>query len=331
MRQPSRQEREALGEATGVGMARVGVPEAARAVFRKRAVSAEDVQRLRAEIFCEGRITGEDAELLFALHDAAEIAAPEWRELFLEVLVDFIVRQVQPEGRMSEEKADWLIQRISREGEVKTSSEIEALVRVLEASSASPDRLVAFALDQVRRAVARGHGATRGGRPGVAGYISAADISLVRRILHAFGGESGKAVTRAEAEVLFEINDAVADDEGAPEWSDLFVKAIANFLMQAIGVEALSREEALSRDHWICERAGLSGLVARSIVASAHILAATPDNEESVADAADARWLAERIGRGGRVGANEQALLAFLRDESPELHPALQTLIDTAA
>ena len=40
---------------------------------------------------------------------------------------------------------------------------------------------------------------------------------------------------------------------------------------------------------------------------------------------------ADRIGRDGVIHANEKALLKFLSDESPDIHPSLRTLLDTAA
>ncbi|MEM6665931.1 MAG: hypothetical protein AAF638_05960, partial [Pseudomonadota bacterium] len=45
----------------------------------------------------------------------------------------------------------------------------------------------------------------------------------------------------------------------------------------------------------------------------------------------ETRWLADRIGRDGVLHDHEKALLKFLRDENPNVPPALQTLIDTAA
>jgi hypothetical protein len=45
----------------------------------------------------------------------------------------------------------------------------------------------------------------------------------------------------------------------------------------------------------------------------------------------EAGWLAERIGRDGRLHQNEKALLRFLKQESPRLHESLQPLLDRAA
>jgi len=46
---------------------------------------------------------------------------------------------------------------------------------------------------------------------------------------------------------------------------------------------------------------------------------------------ANAVWLAERIGRDGKITPNERALLMFLKTESPPIDPALRGLVDKAA
>jgi hypothetical protein len=46
---------------------------------------------------------------------------------------------------------------------------------------------------------------------------------------------------------------------------------------------------------------------------------------------AEAAWLAERIGRDGKMTPNERALLMFLKAESPSIHPLLRELVDKAA
>jgi hypothetical protein len=47
--------------------------------------------------------------------------------------------------------------------------------------------------------------------------------------------------------------------------------------------------------------------------------------------AAEAGWLCERIGRGGRPTANEAALIAYLKLECPAMHPELQAAVDRLA
>ena len=45
----------------------------------------------------------------------------------------------------------------------------------------------------------------------------------------------------------------------------------------------------------------------------------------------EARWLADRITRDGRVLTHEAALLSFIKHESPDIHPVLRPLLDKVA
>ena len=44
----------------------------------------------------------------------------------------------------------------------------------------------------------------------------------------------------------------------------------------------------------------------------------------------EANWLIEHIMKDGEQNDNERALLRFLRDECPDLHPSLKRMVDAA-
>jgi len=46
--------------------------------------------------------------------------------------------------------------------------------------------------------------------------------------------------------------------------------------------------------------------------------------EAAVISQVEADWLIERMSRDGRIHDNEKALLAFLKRESPDIHPSLK-------
>ena len=101
------------------------------------------------------------------------------------------------------------------------------LVNVVDKARWSPQSLVTFALEQVKRAVLNGDGPLRAGRPSSAGTINEAEVELLKRILYAFGGDGSIGITRAEAEVLFVI------DEGT--WVCECVERHLFFLTRAAG------------------------------------------------------------------------------------------------
>jgi hypothetical protein len=118
---------------------------------------------------------------LFTMDEAAAEADPSWAELFVEAVSDYLVEQVEPAGYISEENADWLIDRISRDGVVKTASELEILIKVLEKAKSSPPRLVTFALGQVKKAVVDGEGPLARGGKLARGSVGRDEAELVRR------------------------------------------------------------------------------------------------------------------------------------------------------
>ncbi|MEX0851793.1 MAG: hypothetical protein WD036_00705 [Bauldia sp.] len=314
-------------------------------------VTAEDALAARRIVYGDdGGISPDEIEMLFRIDEAAKTADPSWSALVVEAGVDFIVHQEMPQGYISETNADWLIQRISADDMVKTATELELAVKVLEAAQASPERLVAFALHQVEVAVVEGKGPLASGHDLQPGRVSRTEAALVRRILYAFGGHAGVSITRAEAEVLFNINDASAEADNDPEWTDLFVKAIANCIMAASGYQAPAREVALAQEKWLDSPSpGVGGFLARmaagglSGVLDAYTAPAGVDWQARhalvqggmrVAEAVsedEAGWLADRIGRDGTMHENERALLRFIGEESHQVHPSLRDLIEKAA
>jgi hypothetical protein len=320
-------------------------------VLASKKITAEMVRALRASLYNDGVAETGEVERLFALDEAATEVDPSWTELFIEAVTDYIVEQVQPEGHISEENADWLIDRISRDGTVKSATELEMLVKVLEKAQSSPQRLVVFALAQVKKAVVEGEGPLAHGGTLTRGRVGRDEAELMRRILYAFGGDGNIAVTRAEAEVLFDINDATATADNDPAWNELFVKAIANFMMAASGYDVPNREAALKREEWVDAPAGgvgnFFGRMASGGLRGALNAYRQPGVEDAWAErnarrqaaiasaetvtAEEAEWLARRMGRDGILQENEKALLRFIRDEAPSIHPSLKSLIAQAA
>ena len=190
------------------------------------------------------------------------------------------------------------------------------------------------------------------GRALVPGVIGKAEVDLLRRILYAFGGGAGIGISREEAEVLFDLNDRTAEARNHPEWTELFVRAMANFVMCASGYVPPSREEALRHETFLDDTAtDVAGFLRAMASAGAKgILAAyrapsgieaaweTRNAERSAAtavaeviDEAEALWLVDRITRDRVVHDNEKALLSFIGRESPLVHPAIRDLIERVA
>ena len=315
-------------------------------------ISAKDVLTMRTAIFADGAISRDEAEQLVALNAENPDQCPEWQAFFCEAIIGHIVHQQKPAGYVSDDVAAWLIGAVSRDGVVGSALEMELVVSVLEEAKSSPAALSAFALEQVALAVVNGEGplvAVNGNAPGLIGRPA---VELLRRILYAFSGDGNIAVTRPEAEVLFHINDGVSEELSDPSWSELFVKAVANFVLASSGYEVPSRAEVLRHDTFF-ERAdaNIGGFFARMAAGGvAGILEAyaAPDDtleaafgQRNRADEAkarqavavngeEARWLTERMTRERLLRENERALLRFIRQAASAIHPDLKPLLDKA-
>ena len=307
-------------------------------------ITDTDVLALRRTFYEDGSIDNAEAESLFALNSACTAQDPSWADCFVEMLTDYVVNQAKPEGYLTIGNADWLVTQIARDGVVQSRTELELLINVLDKARWSPQSLVAFALDQVKRAVIDGAGPLRSGKSLTPGVINEAEVELLKRILYAFGGDGNIAITRPEAEILFDIDAATLAQANAESWPDLFVKAIANCVMAASGYAAPSREQALARETWL-ERRGdislsnmLSGgiggilLAYREQSSVERAMAALERQKVEIITAeevtvAEAAWLAERIGRDGVISPNEQALLNFLAANSPKIAPELDAMM----
>jgi hypothetical protein len=105
------------------------------AMIHGRRVTAQDVAWLRREVFADQFVTREAADELFAVARAQMDNAPEWRELFVEMICQHVVRQAEPAGVVNEEQAAWLLARVD---ECRSAEALAALVNVLAEARSVP-------------------------------------------------------------------------------------------------------------------------------------------------------------------------------------------------
>jgi hypothetical protein len=105
----------------------------------------------------------------------------------------------------------------------------------------------AHALTIVRDGVITGEGPTTKGRVHFSRELDADDVAWCARILTAPAVEH-EPVSRAEAEALFEINDAAAERSDDGRFDDLLAKAVAHHAASASGLPVPPRTVALSPD-----------------------------------------------------------------------------------
>jgi hypothetical protein len=118
-------------------------------------------------------------------------------------------------------------------------------IGALEPSSISCRDSAAQALSVVRDGVITGEGPTTKGRVHFSRALDALDAAWCASILTAAAVDH-QPVSRAEAEALFEINDAAAERSDEGRFDDLMAKAVVHHAASASGLPVPSRTVALS-------------------------------------------------------------------------------------
>lgn len=295
------------------------------------AIGAEEILALRQAGWADGKMDPEEAESLFITNDHLAEPSQEWSDFFVEALSNFVVNTVPPTGYVDEEMAQELISRIDRDGHVQTMTELELLLRVFEKAVSVPASLKAYAMKQIEEAVVHGDGPTRAGALSHDG-INAAEAAMLRRFVFAPASDRPAAISLAEAELLFRIKDATLYQVNAPEWQQLFVQGVANFLFAFGGAEPLPRERMVELESFMAnEGAGIGGFLHRVMHSNpvdgfASLLGDEPEDEseDEVAAAAEFTsqeqgWLRDRLDADEDLDELEKALLAFIAEETGEV------------
>ncbi len=318
-------------------------------------ISQKDVSYFRSDVFRDGVVSETEAKAIFALNSGVGEKCPQWNDYFVEALSLYVVEQAEPRGYVSHANAEWLIGCIGADGRIEAANELELVIKVLDRSKNSPELLVGFALQIVAKAVLEGQGPLASGLHLQKGVINEAEVELLRRVLYAYGGEAGISISRTEAEILFDLNDRTSEAQNHPAWRELFVKAIANYLMAAATDRAPLRTEAIAREEWLESDDnsivqtltgaftgfgemfsksflddifdGANEQVEKAWAARNARMEASIAQSESVNDI-EADWLIEKLNQDGVIHDNEKSLLAFIRSNTSQIAPDLEALMD---
>jgi hypothetical protein len=322
-------------------------------VTKTGVITPELVLALRRTTYDDSKISATEADYLIRLDGLVRTGCREWSDYYTETITDYLVEQVEPHGYVDEAAATFVFEKIVADHQVKSETELELLVRIMERARSVPASFAARVLRVVFETVSIGRPASRLAEADPA-RITADEVQLLKRVLYAAGGPDGIAVSREEAEALFAIEDIVGSSDNAPEWADLFARAVGNHIVGALIHDLPSREEALRRQRWLdTETKPFEGFMARLVGGFSTDLSKMwgkgaqglgDDIEEAYAednarDAAalkqgelisieESEWVIRRIGYNGTLTTAELALVDFLRTERTSLPPALVDLIE---
>ena len=178
-------------------------------ICRRGSVRAADVAMLQRALARPATLSATDAEALFRIHAATRVQDATWSDFFIDTLTDYIVRELEPAGYVTSGHAGWLIARVSTAGRVRSKTEHDLLLNIIDKARWVPESLMVFAMSQVRDAVITGGGPLRAAGAGAAGQIALAEIEQFRRLLFSYGADGAAALTGAEVDLLIDIDDAL--------------------------------------------------------------------------------------------------------------------------
>ena len=285
---------------------------------------------LRRSGWCDGTISPPEAEAIFAINRSLGQRSAAWTDFFVEALGEYLLGRQEPRGYMAEEQADWLIARVTHDGQVDSMAELELLTRVIERASNVPDKLKTFVLEQLEAAVLTGTGPTRFGGALSDTHVSEAEVALLRRVLFGQASDRPAAISQREAELLFRIKDATLGANNARGWKRLFVQGVGNYLQAWSSGAQLSRERAAQLDAFMNDTASGVGRFMSRMVKAVPNSAGVVFGRKQHAPGIDARvaaeaevtpgekaWLDAQVEANGEIDEYDRALLHFLAGGDP--------------
>lgn len=186
-----------------------------------------------------GHVTGVEADTLFLAQDSLRGSSQEWREFFVQALVEHVVNGKSPRGEVDDARARWLLARIRADGILPGREELDLVVGVLECADSASDLLRDAAMETILHAVKLGKGPTRYAGGLGAGSISPEEVEILARVLKTKAAGLG-AMTYQQVQCLCAIKDAAQHGANPKQWAFLFIEAIGNYLKAFDGDEPLT-------------------------------------------------------------------------------------------
>ena len=201
--------------------------EFAAAILEDGVIDADEITQIKERLYEDGVIDQDEANFLFDLNDkvaAGEATVAEdadWSGLFVSALSDFVLADETSPGTVDAEEANYLIEKIGNDGQVD-GNELALLVNIAAtATGESPDNFNQYTLDAVKAAVIAD------------GIVDAEEVEMMKKVVYGAGGAGGSGVDRAEADMIFDINDATTDNEGHDaSWQAFFVEALGKHVLE---------------------------------------------------------------------------------------------------
>jgi hypothetical protein len=122
-------------------------------VLDNKAITSDDVCRLRREVLADGILCREEADVLIALDRAVPQAGQDFRDFVVASVVDFAVWTSRPTGYVDRDTARWLATSLSC-GSGPTPTALRIGFEVVKEAQQVDEALLAFVLRGQQRGAA---------------------------------------------------------------------------------------------------------------------------------------------------------------------------------
>lgn len=94
--------------------------ELKKSILADGIIDEQEVNQLREVIYEDGKIDKEEADFIFELNDAVSGKAnhASWKTLFMDVITDFLLEDVNSPGIIDEDEAKWLVEKLQSDGKL---------------------------------------------------------------------------------------------------------------------------------------------------------------------------------------------------------------------
>lgn len=94
--------------------------ELKKSILADGIIDEQEVNQLREVIYEDGKIDKEEADFIFELNDAVSGKAnhSSWKTLFVDVITDFLLEDVNSPGIIDEDEAKWLVEKLQSDGKL---------------------------------------------------------------------------------------------------------------------------------------------------------------------------------------------------------------------
>ena len=292
-------------------------------------ITSNHVLTMRRDVFSDGIVDRREVLALFALGNANPDGDDAWQEFFVEALCDFFLREERPTGYLTQEEFDFIKTEMLSGDKTINTLELQVLIGLQKRATQTPAEMTSLMLDSFKRYIT-----AKTPMP----FIDETDTALIKASLYSLGGQSATGISKEEASFIFDMNGLVENGTNAPEWYELFNKAIAAHLMYHCGFTPPPREEALRLEAWLEEssRTTIGGFISRmfdfdkmrtKVQSTDEVFAEHNRQKAAMIEVAqeitvdESNWLWRRICDDDKVSESELGLLRYLKHDVGAILP----------